>query len=351
MAHRGHPRAPKGPGPAARAPSSGAPPPPRSRPLLLLLLLLPLAARGAAGRSPEPGRLGPRAWVTRSPPSPSAGRVQPGGGEDRQARGTGSGAPGPAPGPREQGAPAASQGRRARAAPVAGAASPAQVSLISTSFVLKGDATHNQAMVHWTGENSSVSDLRAPPGLRPRPRGGPLLPDRPAAGLGVLGHLGTRVTSAAPLPASGHRLPEERTPRLTSGDIPTDFRDPEPPRGRPHWPPDLRLCWLGVLPGAPRALGGNPPASRCAWLALRCAPRPRAAPRGVLGFGSRTLRTPVRPEPPLWHLLERQDFPGRPGTAFRGHPSPAGPAARGTWARRDPRTHRAGRQTALQTRS
>ncbi|XP_036083360.1 VPS10 domain-containing receptor SorCS2 isoform X1 [Rousettus aegyptiacus] len=156
MAHRGHPRAPKGPGPAARAPSSGAPPPPRSRPLLLLLLLLPLAARGAAGRSPEPGRLGPRAWVTRSPPSPSAGRVQPGGGEDRQARGTGSGAPGPAPGPREQGAPAASQGRRARAAPVAGAASPAQVSLISTSFVLKGDATHNQAMVHWTGENSSV---------------------------------------------------------------------------------------------------------------------------------------------------------------------------------------------------
>ncbi|XP_072868628.1 VPS10 domain-containing receptor SorCS2 isoform X2 [Chlorocebus sabaeus] len=163
MAHWGPSRAPKGTGgPTARAPSPGAPPPlrsPRLRPLLLLLLLL--GTCGAAWRSPEPGRLGPHAELTRAPRSPPAGRAEPGGSEDRQARGTEPGAPGPSPGPapgpgEEDGATATGYRRWERAAPLAGVASRAQVSLISTSFVLKGDATHNQAMVHWTGENSSV---------------------------------------------------------------------------------------------------------------------------------------------------------------------------------------------------
>lgn len=101
---------------------------------------------------------------------------------------------------------------------------------------------------------------------------------------------------------------------------------------------------LGVTPQlrvAPGSLSDEPPAPGplrgACWGSALGLSAPRFAPNPPCGTSSSARTSPVGLAP-------------RSGATPLPH-SPAGPAARGTWARRDPRTRRAGRQTALQTRS
>lgn len=57
----------------------------------------------------------------------------------------------------------------------AGGAAAEELRLPSTSFALTGDSAHNQAMVHWSGHNSSVSTHSAGRAVEltvSRPQGG-----------------------------------------------------------------------------------------------------------------------------------------------------------------------------------
>ncbi|XP_050804091.1 VPS10 domain-containing receptor SorCS2 [Gopherus flavomarginatus] len=112
---------------------------PRTALSLALLLLLLLGACWAARPSEQLGGQSP-SWVTRARRNPRELLFRGGGGGREEAGALG----------------AAAGSRSRRASSTSSRPAREQVSLISTSFVLKGDASHNQAMVHWTGENSSV---------------------------------------------------------------------------------------------------------------------------------------------------------------------------------------------------
>ncbi|KAK2115430.1 hypothetical protein P7K49_006056 [Saguinus oedipus] len=170
-------------------------------------------------------------------------------------------------------------------------------------------------MVHWTGENSSVSDLRAlaaAPARDPAGHSGGTATaptrDHPAVIRGVRGDLGTWVTSAAPLLASGHRLLGERSSDscacLTTGDIPTDF-------GILGYLGDSLLAsrsW--VTEEVPRDFGrlqvieGHPSSVS--------APAPPGLHRLSVtfwDFGLRDPPLPGLPRTPRWRLRRLRDFP------------------------------------------
>ncbi|XP_030308973.1 VPS10 domain-containing receptor SorCS1 [Calypte anna] len=66
------------------------------------------------------------------------------------------GRPGPGPGRRRGRSPRGTAGREPGDGGAAARSGPEELRLSSTTFALAGDSAHNQAMVHWSGHNSSV---------------------------------------------------------------------------------------------------------------------------------------------------------------------------------------------------